>query len=77
MDVNARPLGPSPAWLGLFASVSFAALVATSFASGYHLVRRRPPSAGPVDGATSGSSAGGLQGDAAAAERARRPARQK
>lgn len=29
---------PSPAWLGVLALVSFAALTAVSFLSGYHLV---------------------------------------
>ena len=32
------PAGPSPAWLGTLALAGFAALVAASFASGYHLV---------------------------------------
>lgn len=31
-------VGPSPAWLGALALAGFAALVAASFASGYHLV---------------------------------------
>jgi hypothetical protein len=32
------PAGPSPAWLGALALAGFSALVAASFASGYHLV---------------------------------------
>lgn len=43
MDEFGPSPGPSPAWLGVFAAVSSAALVATWFASGYHLVGRGEP----------------------------------
>jgi len=33
----------SPAWLGLFAALSFGGLVIASFASGYHLVMKTAP----------------------------------
>jgi SH3 domain-containing protein len=33
----------SPAWLGIFAALSFGGLVIASFASGYHLVMKTPP----------------------------------
>jgi len=33
----------SPAWLGIFAALSFGGLVLTSFASGYHLVMKTAP----------------------------------
>lgn len=46
--------GPSPAWLGVFAAASFAALVATSFASGYHLVGARRVRTPPPAAASSG-----------------------
>lgn len=38
--------GPSPAWFGAFAAMSFATLVAAAFASGYHLASD-PPLATP------------------------------
>ena len=45
-------VGPSPAWLGALALAGFAALVAASFASGYHLV------GGGSETAVSASSSG-------------------
>jgi hypothetical protein len=34
--------GPSPAWLGVVASISFGGLVVAAFASGYHLASHSP-----------------------------------
>jgi hypothetical protein len=34
--------GPSPAWLGVVAAITFGGLVAAAFASGYHLASHTP-----------------------------------
>jgi SH3 domain-containing protein len=44
-------VGPSPVWLGVFAAASFAGLVLSAFASGYHLVGSGPPEPSPVSAA--------------------------
>jgi hypothetical protein len=49
--MNFISAGPSPAWLGAFGAVSFGGLVATAFASGYHLA-----SDAPVQAATASES---------------------
>jgi|SRR6185295_7552952 len=58
----------SPAWLGLFAALSFGGLVLASFASGYHLVMKTAPlsaPAAPTDSPAVGAAA--APGDTAAA----------
>ena len=62
----------SPAWLGLFAALSFGGLVVASFASGYHLVMKTAPrsAAAPADTTaadTPAASAAELPGDTSAA----------
>lgn len=51
--------GPSPAWLGAAAIISFGGLVVTAFASGYHLATDLPPApiAAPVKAAPSAAAA--------------------
>jgi hypothetical protein len=55
----------SPAWLGLFAALSFGGLVIASFASGYHLVMKTAPRG---TAAASEDSAVGSAAASAAAE---------
>jgi hypothetical protein len=58
--------GPSPAWLGVLAALTFSGLVAAAFASGYHLASVKPVTS--VDGsaavAASGESPSGAAGEA-------------
>jgi hypothetical protein len=80
----------SPAWLGLFAALSFGGLVVASFASGYHLVMKTAPlsasaattdsseasaTAAPSDSSASAStSSGGASAGAAGAGASAGPA---
>jgi hypothetical protein len=62
----------SPAWLGLFAALSFGGLVVASFASGYHLVmksaaRSAPAAAAGDPSGAAAESAGDTSGAAASA----------
>jgi hypothetical protein len=58
----------SPAWLGLFAALSFGGLVVASFASGYHLVMKTPPRSVPAAPTDSPAApAAELPGDTSAA----------
>ena len=41
--MNFISAGPSPAWLGVIAAVSFGGLVLAAFSSGYHLAIDPPP----------------------------------
>jgi hypothetical protein len=64
--------GPSPAWLGVLAIISFGGLVVAAFASGYHLASDAPSDVAAMRagsssrGATSGSASGnGAEADTA------------
>lgn len=57
----------SPAWLGLFALVTFGGLVVASFASGYHLVMKTAPRAETVAPAAEAPVIAGAGGAAPAA----------
>lgn len=60
--------GPSPAWLGVFAVLTFAGLVVAAFASGYHLASLEPLVATEAgEQAPSSASGSGSAGENAAA----------
>jgi hypothetical protein len=67
--MNFISAGPSPAWLGAFAAISFGGLVVTAFASGYHLASDAPvPAASASASRTSSVLAASLVGPARIAE---------
>src|SRR4051794_24330583 len=69
--MNFISAGPSPAWLGAFSVLSFGALVAVAFASGYHLASDAPANAESASARGSSSSSTsnpGLVGPARIAE---------
>jgi hypothetical protein len=60
----------SPAWLGLFAALSFGGLVLASFASGYHLVMKTAPRSVPAEAAGKPATRAASPGADVAAEQA-------
>jgi hypothetical protein len=54
--MNFISAGPSPAWLGAFAAISFGGLVAAAFASGYHLASDAPVPAASASASASRTS---------------------
>jgi hypothetical protein len=53
--MNFISAGPSPAWLGAFAVITFGGLVGAAFASGYHLASDAPVASASARGASSAS----------------------